>query len=409
MHRVSIIGLGYIGLPLAAFIANKGFDVTGIDIDKNIIKNIKINNIKINDETKINKILQKTIKQGFFKASLNIEPADIFVICVPTPVKKNKKPDFSIIFNVAKQIAPKLKKNNLIVIESTIGPGVTRDVSVYLQKLREDLIFPHNLKSNISIAHCPERVIPGNIYNEFLFNPRIIGGITKKCAVRTKLFYEKFIIGKLHLTEALTAELTKISENSFRDTNIAFANEIDLICRKYQVNTKKLIKLSNLHPRVNILSPGPGVGGHCIPVDPYFLIDKNQNITKLIQTSRIINNNRPLKIIKNIKNKINLIINKKNKKKILIYFYGLTYKKNVDDFRNSPALQILTNLSKSVPGKIIAIDPFIKKNLISNKNIKFYKYKKPIIKIDLIINAVNHQEFKKINFSKYKEKLISLV
>lgn len=410
MLKVSVIGLGYIGLPTAAFIANQKFNVQGVDVDHKIIRKINHNNISVIGEDKINKILKKTIKQGFFKASLTIKPSDIFIICVPTPVTKDKKPDYSIVYKAAKQIALVLKKNDLIIIESTVGPGVTRDISLYLQKLRKDLIFPHKPNANIFIAHCPERVIPGNIYHEFLFNHKIIGGMSNKCTIYSKNFYRKFIKGQLHATDALTAELCKVTENSFRDVNIAFVNELDLVCQKQQIDTKKLIKLCNLHPRVNLLNPGPGVGGHCIPVDPYFLINKNKDITKLIQTSRIINEEKPLNVVKNILKKINLISKEKkiSKKELQIYFYGLTYKENVNDFRNSPALQILTNLSKSTKVRIVGIDPFLSKNLLKYKNIKFFKYKKPT-NADLIIYAVNHKAFKKINFSKYKEKLISLI
>ena len=409
MLKVSVIGLGYIGLPTAAFIANQKFDVQGIDVDHKIIRKINNNSISIEGEDKINKILTKTIKHGFLKASASIQASDVFIICVPTPVQTNKKPDFSILYNVVKQIAPKLKKSNLIVIESTIGPNVTRDVSIYLQQLRKDLILPHKLNPNIFIAHCPERIIPGNVYHEFLFNHRIIGGVTSRCAKYTKNFYKKFTKGALHLTDALTAELSKLTENSFRDVNIAFANELSQICNKYNINTKEFIKLCNQHPRVNILKPGIGVGGHCIPVDPYFLIDQNKNNTKLIQQSRFINEKIPLKIANDLRRKVKLISkNKKHKKNILIYFYGLTYKENVDDFRNSPALQILNHLSISRTVRIIAIDPFLSKNSIKQNNITFYKYKKPM-NADLIIHAVNHQAFKKINFSKYKEKLISLI
>ena len=409
MLKVSVIGIGYIGLPTAAFIANQKFYVQGVDVDHKIIRKINDNNISIVGEDKINEILTKTIKHGFLKASASIQASDVFIICVPTPVHTNKKPDFSILYNVVKQIAPKLKKNNLIVIESTIGPNVTRDVSVYLQQLRKDLILPHKLNPNIFIAHCPERIIPGNVYHEFLFNHRIIGGVSSRCAKYTKNFYKQFTKGTLHLTDSLTAELSKLTENSFRDVNIAFANELSQICDKYNVNTNELIKLCNQHPRVNLLKPGIGVGGHCIPVDPYFLIDQNKNNTKLIQQSRFINEKIPLKIANDLRRKVKLISNnKKHKKNILIYFYGLTYKENVDDFRNSPALQILNHLSKSRAVRVIAVDPFLSKNLINRSNIVFYKYKKPM-NADLIIYAVNHQAFKKINFSKYKEKLIALI
>ena len=409
MLRVSVIGLGHIGLPTAAFVANQKFYVQGVDVDHKILKKINDNNISIIGEDKINKILTKAISHGFLKASASIQPSDIFIICVPTPVHTNKKPDFSTLYNVVKRIAPKLKKNNLILIESTIGPNVTRDVSFYLQQLRKDLIFPHKLNPNIFIAHCPERILPGNMYHEFLFNHRIIGGVSSRCAKYTKNFYKQFTKGTLHLTDSLTAELSKLTENSFRDVNIAFANELSQICDKYNVNTNELIKLCNQHPRVNLLKPGIGVGGHCIPVDPYFLIDQNKKNTKLIQKSRIINDKRIFKAVNDIRRKIKLISkSNKNKKIILIYFYGLAYKENVDDFRNSPALQILNHLSKSRAVRVIAVDPFLSKNLINRSNIVFYKYKKPM-NADLIIYAVNHQAFKKINFSKYKEKLIALI
>ncbi|HSG52140.1 MAG TPA: UDP-N-acetyl-D-mannosamine dehydrogenase, partial [Rheinheimera sp.] len=300
--RVSVIGLGYIGLPTAAVIASRGVDVLGVDVSEHAVNTINQGKIHI-VEPDLDMLVQAAVTTGKLKASLTPEPAEAFLIAVPTPFKENKSPDLSYIQAALENIAPVISKGNLIVLESTSPVGTTDKISQWLGELRPDLVMPHQDpdKADVYIAHCPERVLPGRVLQELVSNDRIIGGITERCAQKAVALYHLFVRGECLLTNARTAEMAKLTENSFRDVNIAFANELSMICDHLKINVWELIKLANRHPRVNILSPGPGVGGHCIAVDPWFIVDSAPEQAKIIRKAREINDSKPHYVIEKIR------------------------------------------------------------------------------------------------------------
>ncbi len=408
----SVIGLGYIGLPTAAIIASKGIKTIGIDTNEDIVKDI--NHLKTHFfEKDLDDLLIKVIKNKNFVAKKVPEKSDIFIITVPTPIfKKNKKPDLRYVFDAIKSIVKVLEKNNIIIIESTIPVGTTEKIYQFLKKLRKDLNFPKtdyssdNNNNDIFISHCPERVLPGNIIYELYNNDRIIGGITKTCSSKAGKFYEKFIKGKTILTNAKTAELSKLSENSFRDVNIAFANELSMICDENNVNVWDLIKIANMHPRVNILQPGPGVGGHCIAVDPWFLTYSNPKTSKLINKARLVNINKEIFVYK----KINSLLKgySKNISDITIACLGITFKANVSDLRGSPSLSIIKKLMKKQLKKINIVEPNISKlpKDFYKQNVILSRLRPAITDSDIIIFFVAHDEFKNLNMEKIKNKIV---
>ena len=343
MKKVCIIGLGYIGLPTAALIANKGFKVHGVDIQESIIK--KINKGKIHIiEPGLDKYVKNAVEIGNLKAASKPQKSDIFIITVPTPIK-NKKPDLSFVESAIKMIIPYLEKNNQIIIESTCPVGTT-------EYINEKILKDTNLKDNdIFLAYCPERVLPGNIFFELENNDRIIGGVNNKSTKKVVEFYNKFVKGKLLETDSKTAEMVKLTENSFRDINIAFANEISILCEENNVDVWELVDLANKHPRVNILEPGPGVGGHCIAVDPWFLVSSNNKSSKLIRTAREVNLNKEKWVI-------NKILDSNNK---TVTIYGITFKPDIDDIRESPSLNIANYLQKIKKLDVKIVEPNISK------------------------------------------------
>ena len=372
----SVLGLGYIGLPTASIIASKGIKTFGIDVNTKLVKNI--NNCKIHFyEKDLDKILKNVIKNNYFIAKKIPEKSDVFIITVPTPIfKKNKKPNLTFVFDAIKSIANLLEKNNLIIIESTIPVGTTEKIYAYLKKLRKDLNFPPiNYESeknanDVFISHCPERVLPGNIIYELFENDRIIGGLTKKCSMMASNFYKKFIKGNTILTNSKTAELCKLSENSFRDVNIAFANELSMICDENKVDVWELIKIANIHPRVNILQPGPGVGGHCIAVDPWFLTYSNPKKAKIIKQARLVNLDKEIYIYNKIKKTIK--DHSKAINKLAVACFGIAFKANVNDLRESPSLSIAKKLLKLPFKKINIVEPNINElpKSMHRKNVK---------------------------------------
>lgn len=362
--NICILGLGYIGLPTAAFLASKNTYVLGVDIDEKKIKEIKTGNFFTN-EIYLESLVKKSIKKGFLQVQSTPKKSDIFIITVPTPFKKSKSknhplPDISFIESSIKSISKFIQKGNLIILESTSPVGTTENIAKLLSKLRPDLSFPLSIKKNkkpdVNIAYCPERVIPGNILKELFENDRVIGGLTRFCSQRAYEFYKDHISGELFLTDSRSAEMSKLVENAYRDINIAYANELSMVCDELNLDVFKIISLSNRHPRVNILNPGPGVGGHCIAVDPWFIASSSPKKTKLIQTARKTNEQKKKWVI----NKINKAISSLNKKNILISFYGITYKPDIDDFRQSPALEITHFFSKKKNIKCQVIEPNLK-------------------------------------------------
>ena len=405
ISKVSVIGLGYIGLPTAAIISNSKIPTCGIDNNKDVVDTVNNGNIHIT-EPGLEKIVQESVESGFLKAYSEPISSDVYIITVPTPLKQDNSPDVSYVEEAIKNIAPVLNKNNLIIIESTSPIGTSKKMSRILKKLRPDLGFPHEdlNEVDINIAYCPERVIPGNTLNELISNDRVIGGITDKCANKASNFYSKIITGKCYKTSAETAELSKLAENSFRDVNIAFANELSMICDENNINPWELIEIANKHPRVNILQPGPGVGGHCIAVDPWFIVT-NSNVAKLIQQAREVNLYKTEYVFKKLEKEIKNITLKKevNEKEITIAFFGIAFKANIDDLRGSPALEIVKKTIEIFNCNILVVEPNIQElpNDIK-KNSNLVSVSDAIKNCDIAISLVDHKEFtdiKKIDFN----------
>ena len=361
INTVSIYGLGYIGLPTAAVLASNGVNVIGVDINQEVVDTINSGKIHI-EEPFLEDIVNDVVDSGYLNATTKPEEADAFLIAVPTPFIESSsaddpKPDLTYIKSACENISTVLKKEDIVIIESTSPVGTTEKVQDWLSNLRKDLTFPntHGEKSDIRIAYCPERVLPGQVINELVSNDRLIGGITEKCSKTAMEVYKRFVKGDCVSTDSKTAEMAKLTENAYRDVNIAFANELSIISENLNINVWELIKLSNLHPRVNILNPGPGVGGHCIAVDPWFIVSKTPDDAQLIRTARQVNDSKPMKII----NKVDRIISKDPNAKISIF--GLTYKPNIDDLRESPALFIAQEISRKSHIKLKIVEPNINK------------------------------------------------
>ena len=406
--QVSVIGLGYIGLPTAALIASKGIKVTGVDLNQDIVK--KINKGKIHIvEPNLEELVKNSVLNRNLRATQLAEKADVFIISVPTPFKEKKKPDLSYIESAIKTIAPILEKGNLIILESTSPVGTTEKIVKWINEIRPELKLPElGLEgvSDVQIAHCPERVLPGNIIFELVENDRIIGGVSIECARKAIEFYKVFVNGECISTDCRTAELSKLIENSFRDVNIAFANELSLICDSLGINVWELINLANRHPRVNILQPGPGVGGHCIAVDPWFIVDSAPDKAQIIQLARRINDEKPNFVLKKIEE---LIANSdKHVSELTIACLGLSFKPDIDDFRESPALEISKKLSSFGFKMQYIVEPNISMLPAEFKTqmIKLVEIKKAIKNSDILLLLVDHAPFKKIDFSTLTGKMI---
>ena len=372
-RKICVIGLGYIGLPTAALLANK----------ESIIETINNGDIHI-VEPGLDKYVKKAVENNHLHASRTPSNADIFIIAVPTPFHEGYVPNIDYIIAATKMIAPFLKENNIVILESTSPVGTTEKME---QTLREEGIDT----SKIYISHCPERVLPGNIMKELVQNDRIVGGINHKSTTETIKFYKNFVKGEIFATDANTAEMAKLTENSFRDVNIAFANELSMLCDKLNINSLELIGLANRHPRVNILNPGPGVGGHCIAVDPWFIIHKDPKNAKIIKTAREVNIYKTKWVIKKIKN-VALDFEKTNGGKPIIGCFGLAFKPNIDDLRESPALYIAEQL-KLDGYKILAVEPNIK----NHSDFEVVSQQEAIDRSDIFTMLVAHQEFETLD------------
>ena len=384
MSTCCIIGLGYIGLPTAAVLANAGHQVIGVDINQKIVNKINQGLIHI-IEPGLEEIVKKTVSNGSLRAQSIPCPADIYLIAVPTPFQTNPnnlpEPNIDYVLDAIKSITPFLKANNLVILESTSPVGTTDKINSLILK------DPKINNSEIHVAYCPERVLPGQILNELILNDRVIGGITEKSTTKAKNFYASFCKGTLLTTNSKTAELVKLSENAYRDVNIAFANELSLVADQMDINISDLINLANHHPRVNILSPGCGVGGHCIAVDPWFIASKSPKITPLIQVARKVNDKKSLWVIDQILSEAKAL-GKKLHRPPIIGCFGLAFKPNVDDLRESPALFITTELiSKGL--SILVCEP----NLDHHDSIRIDCLEKVISESDLLVFLVSHSAF----------------
>lgn len=394
---ISVIGLGYIGLPTAATFANHGLSVIGVDVNQRAVDTINRGEIHI-VEPDLDIVVRSVVQSGYLKATTQPEPADAFIVAVPTPFKDDKQPDLTYIESASKAIAPVLKKGDLVILESTSPVGATEQMSAWLAEARPDLSFPQQMgeDSDIRVAHCPERVLPGKVLVELINNDRVIGGMTPKCSQASVDLYKVFVKGECVVTNARTAEMCKLTENSFRDVNIAFANELSIICDKLDINVWELIKLANRHPRVNILQPGPGVGGHCIAVDPWFIVAKTPEQARLIRTAREVNDSKPEWVIDQVKIKIADFLQanpNKTIKDVTIACYGLSFKPDIDDLRESPALDITKRLADQ-GFNIIAIEPNIKFLPVDiAQNIRL-ENDGDLFSADIHLLLVDHKQFK---------------
>ena len=402
IEKVSVVGLGYIGLPTAAVLSELGVQVHGLDSKPEVVKAVNSGEIHIL-EPGLGELLKISVGKTF-RASLEAQASDVFVIAVPTPFKKNHEPDLSHIESALKKIAPVLKSGNLVILESTSPVGTTKWMGEILKKYRGDLKIPDSEKNSdcdIHLAYCPERVLPGRILHELKENNRVIGGLTPACTSKAFHFYKLFVSGECIKTSARMAEMVKLTENSFRDVNIAFANELSLICDSLNLNVRELIQLSNFHPRVNILNPGPGVGGHCIAVDPWFIIHKNPKESRLIQMAREVNDYKPEYVTQKILKSLPLKSSK-------VGCLGLSFKSDIDDLRGSPAVDIVARLAQHGV-TVLVVEPhisYLPESLHQFKNIEICSLESAIEKCDVIALLVDHKAFSSLTLKDFKDKIL---
>lgn len=398
-NTISVIGLGYIGLPTAAVFASRKIRVVGVDVNQHTVDTINRGEIHI-VEPDLDMVVQAAVTEGYLRATTTPEAADAFLVAVPTPFKGDKhEPDLSYIEAASKAIAKVLQPGNLIILESTSPVGATEQMAEWLAEARPDLTFPqtHGEASDIRIAHCPERVLPGHVLRELVQNDRVIGGMTAKCSEAACALYKTFVLGECVMTNARTAELAKLTENSFRDVNIAFANELSMVCDKLEINVWELIRLANRHPRVNILQPGPGVGGHCIAVDPWFIVSSAPEEARLIRTAREVNDSKPEWVINKVKLAVAEYLQEnpdKTAKDVTIACFGLAFKADIDDLRESPALAITQKIAIDHPGKVLVVEPNIKELPgFFKENVILVSQESVSLNYNIKVLLVNHKSF----------------
>lgn len=405
-ETISVVGLGYIGLPTAAIFASRKVKVIGVDVNQHAVDTVNRGQVHI-VEPDLEMVVKAVVSEGFLRATTKPEPAEAFLIAVPTPFKDGPTgqhhPDMDYIESASKSVAPVLKVGDLVILESTSPVGATEQMAAWLAQARPDLTFPqtHGEASDIRIAHCPERVLPGQVLRELVQNDRVIGGMTPKCSEVATHLYKIFVQGECVITNARTAEMCKLTENSFRDVNIAFANELSIICDKLDINVWELIKLANRHPRVNILQPGPGVGGHCIAVDPWFIVSQSPEQARLIRCAREVNDSKPAWVVAKVKAAANAMASttpKGNISTLKISCLGLSFKANIDDTRESPALDIVRSLAREYPGQVLVAEPHLNclPPSLSDECVILVTTEEAINRADVIVMLVDHTSFKQI-------------
>jgi UDP-N-acetyl-D-mannosaminuronic acid dehydrogenase len=401
---VCVMGLGYIGLPTAAVIARSGCKVLGVDVHQSVVDTINEGRIHI-EEVDLDGLVQGVVQRGLLRASLTVAPADVFVIAVPTPFYDDRTPDISFVLAAATNVAAALKQGDIIILESTSPVGTTDKMRDLIAQLRPDLKIPGITADipDIAIAYCPERVLPGHILEELINNDRSIGGITPRCARKALAFYKRFVRGECITTDARSAEMTKLVENAYRDVNIAFANELSIISDHMGLDVWEVIRLANRHPRVNILQPGPGVGGHCIAVDPWFIVHGAPKQSPLIRTARQVNDGKIDHTIAQAKALI-----AKAPKTARIACMGLAFKANIDDFRESPAKKVAAMLAAEYGERLFIVEPYAEKlpKDFDGSGARLIDIDDALESCDVLIALVDHDMFKSIPLAERAYKLV---
>ncbi|WP_426240711.1 UDP-N-acetyl-D-mannosamine dehydrogenase [Pararhizobium sp. DWP1-1-3] len=403
--RVAILGMGYIGLPTAVAIATRGVDVIGVDINPATVAALSRGEVPF-VEPDLAVAVSGAVAMGRLTATTETPEAEAFIIAVPTPFNEDRTADLSYVKAAAEQIAPRLKSGNIVVLESTSPPGTTQKVGDWIGALRPDLRMPRDGETgaDIFVAHCPERVLPGRIMIEMITNDRVVGGLTPRCAEKAASIYRLFAQGEILLTDAASAEMAKLVENAYRDVNIAFANEISLISESLHIDVWEVIRLANRHPRVNILSPGPGVGGHCIPVDPWFIVSAAPQLSRLIRTAREVNDHRPHHVAGQVVEKA------KRFRSPTIACLGLTFKANVDDVRESPAIEVVGLIAEALPDvEILVADPYVSAMpgaLSKYDNLHLEGAYQAVERADIVVLLVEHEPFKAMRHTRLAGKVI---
>lgn len=408
LKSICVVGLGYIGLPTAVVLASRGVSVTGVDVNKDVVAKINRGEIHI-VEPDLDAVTARVVQNQLLRAATAPTAADAFVIAVPTPFHDGKA-DLSYVHAAAASVAPVLKAGDLVVLESTSPPGTTESMTAQLAALRPDLRFPtvDNATCDVHVAYCPERVLPGRVLIELVENDRVIGGITPECSVRAEELYRIFCTGSLLKTGVRTAEMCKLTENSFRDVGIAFANELSVICEKLDINVWELIRLANHHPRVNILQPGPGVGGHCIAVDPWFIVEAAPKESRLIRTAREVNDGKPAYVLDKIKSAVAGARAAGAKPKVALL--GLAFKPDVDDFRESPALHIAEIVAGWNDCEVLVSEPHadaLPGTLVNHKHVRLVDDAGTAIRdAHIVVMLVNHRAYNEIPRADLKDKAV---
>jgi UDP-N-acetyl-D-mannosaminuronic acid dehydrogenase len=404
IQTICIVGLGYVGLPTAATFAARGFNVIGVDVNREAVDRINSGRAHI-VEPDLDMVLGAAIKSGKLLATTVPGPADAFVIAVPTPITVDHKADISAVEAALKSIAPVLKRGDLVVLESTSPVGTTERAAALLRKLRPELKFPdaNPEQSDILVAYCPERILPGRTLRELADNPRVLGGLDRSSAARAKELYSSFCVGQMKMTTARVAELSKLVENAFRDVNVAFANELSIVCDSLGIDVWSVINIANLHPRVKILSPGPGVGGHCIPIDPWFIHQALPDQTPLIKAAREVNDGKPHFVAERI---VKLA---KRFRHPVIGLLGLSYKPNVEDLRESPALEIACSVAERRIGTVLAVEPHLNEIPLALANypgVKLTDLTTAVRRADILAILVAHDKFRSLDRGAVASKIV---
>ncbi|MCT2260347.1 UDP-N-acetyl-D-mannosamine dehydrogenase [Brachybacterium muris] len=403
LDTVAVIGLGYIGLPTAAVLAQAGKTVIGVDIKQSNVDAINAGKVPFVEEG-LETVVAGTVAQGKLSAQTETPEADAYIVSVPTPFKGDHDADLSYIEAAARGIAPKLKGGELVVLESTAPPGATEHMANVILEARPEFTGEPGLTNSLYFSHAPERVLPGRIMIEMVENDRIIGGLTREAAEMNKELYASFCNGELLLTDARTAEMAKLTENAFRDVNIAFANELSIISERQGIDVWELIELANHHPRVNILQPGPGVGGHCIAVDPWFIVSADREFSNLIRTAREVNDSKPERVLEKVLQKADKFKNP------VVAALGIAFKANIDDLRESPSKDIAVALTDRLPeGQVIVVEPNIDelpKEFAGRTNVELAELEDAVDRADIVLLMVDHDPFKSLDRETLQEKIV---